>query len=72
MANMSYCRWHNTRLDVMDCLEAYYDAEDFSKEEHRSAKRLFEAVCEFLENEGVIEEYDLSYVFNHLDMMLED
>lgn len=72
MANMSYCRWHNTRLDLMDCLDAYHKTEELSEEEHRCAKHLFEMVCEFLEAEGVIDEYDLSHVFNELDMLLED
>ena len=72
MANMSYCRWHNTRLDMKDCLDSYRAGDDLSSEEHRSAKRLFEMVCSFLEEEGVIEEYDLSHVFNELDMLLDD
>ena len=25
MANMSYCRFHNTRLDLQDCLDAISD-----------------------------------------------
>ena len=33
MANMSYCRFHNTLLDLEDCLDAIYDSgltlEDF-------------------------------------------
>lgn len=72
MANMSYCRWHNTRLDLKDCLNAYHEMDELSEEEHRSAKRLFEMVCKFLEEEDVIEEYDLSNVFYELDAMLED
>ena len=37
MANMSYCRFHNTRLDMNDCIEALkraeWDGEKISKEE---------------------------------------
>lgn len=25
MANMTYCRFHNTNLDMSDCIDALYD-----------------------------------------------
>ena len=50
MANMSYCRFHNTLADLWDCqnaLEDYIDNDEYvisSDEERRCAKRLIE-VC---------------------------
>lgn len=57
MANMSYCRYHNTRIDLEDCVNAlensmehkgsYFD-EDFdeiSQEEIRAAKGMRD-LCE--------------------------
>lgn len=48
MANMSYCRFHNTLSDLHDCqnaLEDYIDNDEnviTSDEERRCAKRLIE------------------------------
>ena len=33
MANMSYCRFHNTRLDLQDCLDAISDCASTSAHE---------------------------------------
>ena len=57
MANMSYCRFHNTNIDVDDCIEALSD------DEFIACKNMFENVLEFFE------EYDVCEVdwdeFNH-------
>jgi len=48
MANMSYCRFHNTLLALRDCKEALEDADDLPKEgteEHWAMLRLIE-VCQ--------------------------
>lgn len=49
MANMSYCRFHNTLIDLEDCngaLQDFLDNDDksaiSSKEERRKAKQLIE------------------------------
>lgn len=50
MANMSYCRFHNTLSDLYDCVNALEDFLDndenviSSNEERRKAKKLIE-VC---------------------------
>ena len=49
MANMSYCRFHNTLSDLYDCVNALEDFLDndenviSSEEERRKAKKLIEA-----------------------------
>lgn len=56
MANMSYCRFHNTLTDLYDCQNAL---EDFIKndenvissgEERRKAKKLIEVCREIADN----------------------
>ena len=58
MANMSYCRFHNTRLDVDDCIEALkraeWDGEKISKEEIKYCKWMFDSIIEYLSYEGII------------------
>lgn len=47
MANMSYCRFHNTRLDMSDCIYAIQDGQEISDEEKRYARRMFEEIADF-------------------------
>ena len=49
MPNMSYCRFHNTRGDLADCVEALNDRETLSTSEAEEAKRLAELCREYLE-----------------------
>lgn len=44
MANMSYCRFQNTLLDLRDCEEAegMYDPDTLSDEERKARRRLIE------------------------------
>jgi len=62
MANMSYCRFHNTRLDMDDCIEALkraeWDDEKISKEEIRYCKMMFDTIIGYLDDEGLIDEFD--------------
>lgn len=44
MANMSYCRFHNTLLDLQDCYEALCNEEELSEAEQKEKKRLI-ALC---------------------------
>lgn len=63
MANMSYCRFHNTNIDMRDCIDALYDEEALSDDEFIACKNMFESVLEFFED------YDVCKVdwdeFNH-------
>ena len=45
MANMSYCRFHNTNLDMRDCIDALDDGEELSDDEFIACKDMFESVC---------------------------
>jgi hypothetical protein len=61
MANMSYCRWRNTYLDLIDCSNNMND-KDLSNEELMAKKNLLELCKE------MIEEYE----FNNLGELEHD
>ncbi len=58
MANMSYCRFHNTDLDLRDCIDALEEyscgCEEISDIEKVCAKNLYKH-CK-----GYIEAYEMS------------
>lgn len=56
MANMSYCRFHNTRIDLEGCLDALRDGEKLSADEYKAFKRMFTMFFEYLYDEGIIEQ----------------
>ena len=62
MANMSYCRFHNTRLDMDDCIEALkraeWDGKKISQEEIKYCEWMFDSIIEYLDDEGIIDEFD--------------
>lgn len=68
MANMSYCRFRNTSMDMSDCIEALYDEAELSDSEAIACKNMFESVLELFEENDVCEvDWD---EFNHwLDMI---
>ena len=61
MANMSYCRFHNTKLDMLDCVGAVKDAVEegesmaqfvkklSSQDEHDAFERLRDVCVEFID-----------------------
>lgn len=58
MANMSYCRFRNTKMDLADCLEALEYREELSKEEHTACKWMFNDIFDFFVREGVLDTDD--------------
>lgn len=73
--NMSYCRWYNTNIDVRDCFEAFEwfddDSDEMSYEEVEAAKSMIKAMCQFLYDRDVIEDYDYTLLFKRFDQMCE-
>lgn len=59
MANMSYCRFHNTKMDLDDCLDALREGDELSKEEFRKCKQMFKNFIAFLTDEGVVDDYEI-------------
>lgn len=56
MANMSYCRFNNTKMDLDDCLEALRNGEELSENEFRKCKQMFRNFFDFLYDEGIVDE----------------
>ena len=48
MANMSYCRFHNTYIDFVECLEAMQEGEELSMDEEAYSRRLYDAAKEYI------------------------
>ena len=70
--NMSYCRFHNTLIDVRDCLDALrYEEEKLSEEEMLACRGLFETFIDFCYDEGILEE-DYSAMEERLNGFLQD
>lgn len=59
MANMSYCRFHNTRLDMRDCIEALENGEELSREEAEKCVLMFEEIVRYLDDEGIMDAEDI-------------
>lgn len=56
MANMSYCRFHNTLIDLRDCYDALDDFDSLSGGELDSAIRLVKLAARIVEDFGDIAE----------------
>ena len=63
MANMSYCRFHNTLSDLNDCesaLDSFINNDEntiHSKEERSKAKKLIE-LCAYIAENYTVEDID--------------
>ena len=58
MSNMSYCRFRNTEIDLIDCLEALEESDVQSWEEYAAMKCMFRAFLEFCEERGIVKNYE--------------
>ena len=67
MANMSYCRFHNTALDLHDCIDALEERTVASEDERDKAYELLRTFLDFAEDNGIIEEYDEDSLNNVID-----
>ena len=62
MANMSYCRFNNTRIDIEDCIEALREAEwgdnKISEDEIGYCRMMFDNIRDYLDEEGLLDNFD--------------
>ena len=75
MANMSYCRFHNTRLDLGDCLDALTDGEHLSSSEKQAGRHLFDDFLSFCVDQGIIDSFDseeVEILFGRLEQEDDD
>lgn len=69
MANMSYCRFQNTRGDVQDCLNALCMEKPLSRDEANAGRWMFDDILSYCRENGIIDSYDgetLEAVFDGL------
>ena len=70
--NMSYCRFHNTNIDLGECLDILRDREEerviLSKEEYYACENMIENIIKFLVDEGIIK--DDGEIFDRLSEKL--
>lgn len=70
MANMSYCRFQNTRGDVQDCLNALRMEKPLSRDEANAGRWMFDDILSYCRENGIIDSYDreaLEAIFVELD-----
>lgn len=75
MANMSYCRFHNTRLDLEDCLDAIREEKPLSSSEARAGRHLFDDFLSFCVDQGIIDSFDseeVEILFGRLEQEDDD
>lgn len=58
MANMSYCRFQNTRGDVQDCLDALREEKRLSRDEANAGRWMFDDILSYCRDNGIIDGYD--------------
>lgn len=69
MANMSYCRFRNTRSDLLDCIDTLNDEEELSVEEASAARKMLRDILDFCLDHEIIENYDENAI---LDAVCEE
>lgn len=75
MANMSYCRFQNTRGDMEDCINALCEEKRLSRDEARAGRWMFDDILSYCQENGIIDGYDgemLKAVFERLAKEDED
>lgn len=61
MTNMSYCRFHNTNIDLRDCLDAIKSGEELSDDEMNCCRKLFGQFIDFCYDVGILDSDELDY-----------
>lgn len=70
MANVSYCRFQNTRGDMQDCLNALRMENPLSRDEANAGRWMFDDILSHCRENGIIDSYDretLEAIFTELD-----
>ena len=71
MANMSYCRFHNTRGDLSDCLDTIKCGEPMSDSEIAAGKRMFKEFLTFCRDRDILADFDGEAVDQLFDELRE-
>lgn len=58
MPNMSYCRFHNTRSDLNDCLAVLREDKPLNADEAKAGRWMFGEFLDFCRENCIITDYD--------------
>lgn len=72
MANMDYCKFNNTAMDVDQCLRALEDRDKTSAYECEKAEYMFTEILITMANFGIIEDFDGELLHAICEDMNED
>ena len=72
MANMSYCRFQNTRSDMEDCMDALREEKRLSAEEAKAGRWMFDDILSFCQDNGIIDSYDGELLKAVFDRLIEE
>lgn len=71
MANMSYCRFHNTRSDLIVCLEVLDEGRYLSTDEASEGRQMFKNFLDFCQTNFIISGYDADEIKALFDNLIE-
>ena len=69
--NMSYCRFTNTRTDLVDCLDSIRRDERLSGFEADAGKKMFREFLAFCQDYDIIDDYDEDSIDETFDGLRE-
>ncbi len=75
MANMGYCRFQNTKLDMEDCLNALRSEKRLSSDEAHAGRWMLDDILSYCRENDIIENYDgelLEAIFSELTKEEDD
>lgn len=72
MANMSYCRFQNTRSDMEDCMDALREEKRLSGDEAKAGRWMFDDILSFCQDNGIIGSYDGELLKAVFDRLIEE
>lgn len=72
MANMDYCKFHNTSLDMDQCLFALEEGQKTSARECEIAESMFERILGTMMDLGIVDEYDGDLLHDYCQEMNQE
>ena len=72
MANMSYCRFQNTRSDMEDCLDVLREEKPLSRDEANAGRWVFDDILSYCRDNGIIDSYDSEMLEAVFDGLVEE
>lgn len=70
--NMDYCKFENTKQDMMQCLFAFEEGRKTSQQECECAEYMFEQILGTMYDLGIIEDWDGDLLHDCCQEMNED